>query len=1211
MSQFYFTFSYQHQGSQTKELTILHFTGQEGISELFNFDLELKSDDIELDADGVVNQSCKIEVYYGDNTKPLRVIHGFINEFEDVNYFPDSTLYRAKVVPRVWQLGHFETNEVYLNENIQQTLTVMLEEAGFIDGYDFRFELSRTYRAWPFRLQYNETHLDYLQRIIEREGIYYYFEHTNDSDVMVFCDNIQALPKIEKSVQADNVVFQANSGVYVDSHANTINSIICKRHTLPKKVTLRDFNDETPSLDIRGEFVINSTGVGDINLYGLNIVSPEEGQELAEIHANAYLSHQKTYIGQGDVANMIVGHRFSLQDHPRDSFNQLNYLLEGIEHEGANLNQYQALHSDVAAPPNYTNSFSALSTEHEYAPKRQTVAPEINGTLNAVIDSEADSGYAELDDTGRYKVKLPFDRKDRNGGKASHWVRMMQPYGGANEGMHFPLRNNTRVLLGFIGGDPDRPFISGTINDSGEQQSIVTAENQTNNLIKTASGNKIELEDKDGKNRIKLQTGDDKTYMHLGAPNHDGSGFVMVTGGIERRDISGGQRVTVTTSSAFAQASSYAIGDIVFHASKYYECKAAVAAPIASATANTTPDADQTHWKDYEHVLPKTFSQGSPYYADDIVTYKGKSYKFKKPVSATPTPTDSWSKCQQSSQVPTTAALDDIVAVNGKAYRCINAIVTSSIITPGSDSVNWTEIATTRFNLSLSYAGGTVVVDYNEECYECTTAIPAPNTPDTATTLWDEYIRDTSLFPFHDMDANGTVSSSTALTNIQEVSGKYIIHRLSGKQYSWSEGNQFNYFATGADSSPSSDNKHFYFGNNWEVHCSRHAAVAGIKGPADLISAMAGFDLKGVLDYEKKPVAWLDTLKQGRVRVAQHDTFTAQNGNIFDFGGYWNYNLGNSYEENTISQNGTKVNRDDLPYDWCNKGGPHWTSLSPKVNENAATLAVTFDKTSAPTFLAGFFDKTNVEKTIDGHAYNYSNNTHSVDVSYKCNSINVSVAGESHEVKYSGKTNKKIYESKSGGGVSEEWKSTFEGDRTEYEKVDVSGKYSPGKVTETRVSTYENPVSYEIVREPAPGSKFSFKADALPTLEMSSSFEMGSNTASIKVSGMDNSVSIDGTLMKVSLDISGAVMSSKMELTVDGFDYKNKMPGMTTRTNIRNLETELDAATVKIESNTATAELLTKSSAQIINKLLVMEKTVTEMKTTQINLQVNVICLFC
>ncbi len=558
MSQYTFKFIISTSGLSEDSFTLLSFTGEERISALFDFELELKCMDVDLDEDKVLNQVCRLEIYHQvgsvPSLEPVRVIQGMVNEFEDTEYYPDHTLYRARMVPRVWQLGLFETNEVYLDQPITETLTAMLEEAGFVNGQDFRFAFNRQYRKWPFRLQYKETHLAYLQRLIEREGIYYYFEDSEQGEVMVFCDHNQALPDIPaRGMETGAVHYQTSGALNPVSNGNTLTSVICKRHSLPKKVILRDFNDETPSLDIRGEFLINNKGMGEINLYGLNIVSPEEGEELAEIHANAFICRHKTYSGEGDIANLSAGHIFNLENHPRAAFNQQSYLLESVYHEGANLVEGgHDAHLSASEQANYINSFNAFNAELEFAPQRQTSVPEIKGTLNAVIDAEAGSDYAELDNTGRYKVKLPFDRKDRDSGKASHWVRMMQPYGGASEGMHFPLRKGTRVLLGFIAGDPDRPFISGAINDSGDQQSVVTGENQTNNLIKTASGNKIELEDQEGKNRIKLHTGDDKTYLHLGAPNHSGDGFVMTTEGIEKVSVYGGQKLTTQTN-LFAQ----------------------------------------------------------------------------------------------------------------------------------------------------------------------------------------------------------------------------------------------------------------------------------------------------------------------------------------------------------------------------------------------------------------------------------------------------------------------------------------------------------------------------------------------------------------------------------------------------------------------------------------------------------------------------------
>lgn len=194
--------------------------------------------------------------------------------------------------------------------------------------------------------------------------------------------------------------------------------------------------------------------------------------------------------------------------------------------------------------PEYFNTFTAIPSANQFRKERSIPKPRFYGTINAIIDSEQSGDYAELDDTGRYKVLLPFDRADRAGGKASYWIRMAQPYGGAQEGMFFPLRKGTEVLLTFIYGDPDQPVISGVVPNPNNP-SMVTADSQANSRIKTASGNLIELNDSEGKSRIKLSTPKSNSYMHLGAPNHDGDGWVLSTDGIERRFIKGGQQITV------------------------------------------------------------------------------------------------------------------------------------------------------------------------------------------------------------------------------------------------------------------------------------------------------------------------------------------------------------------------------------------------------------------------------------------------------------------------------------------------------------------------------------------------------------------------------------------------------------------------------------------------------------------------------------------
>jgi hypothetical protein len=167
----------------------------------------------------------------------------------------------------------------------------------------------------------------------------------------------------------------------------------------------------------------------------------------------------------------------------------------------------------------YHNSFSAIPEDAQFRPERTAHKPKIAGTMHAHIDAEGSGEYAELDDHGRYKIRLPFDINDDHGdGKASAFVRMAQPYAGTEHGMHFPLHKGTEVLLTFIDGDPDRPIIAGAVPNP-DTMSPVTSANQSESVIKTAGDNKIRIEDRVGTERIIMETPTDNTWVRMGAPN--------------------------------------------------------------------------------------------------------------------------------------------------------------------------------------------------------------------------------------------------------------------------------------------------------------------------------------------------------------------------------------------------------------------------------------------------------------------------------------------------------------------------------------------------------------------------------------------------------------------------------------------------------------------------------------------------------------------
>jgi len=242
------------------------------------------------------------------------------------------------------------------------------------------------------------------------------------------------------------------------------------------------------------------------------------------------------------VSRLSPGYLFDLKGHFRKSFNQ-EYMVTSIEHEGAAPSYLTDRGEAEEQLPDYGNSFTAIPARVQFRPERVTPKSRFHGQINAVVDGETSGDYAELDDQGRYKIRLPFDREDSHGsGKASYWFRKSEPHAGPKEGMHFPLRQQTEVLLTFIDGDPDRPVISNAISNTATPN-VVTDKNQTKNVMQTSSGNLMEWEDQAGSERIKFctphlsPTGTRGTYMHLGSPNEEGDGVVTTTGGMIRVEV--------------------------------------------------------------------------------------------------------------------------------------------------------------------------------------------------------------------------------------------------------------------------------------------------------------------------------------------------------------------------------------------------------------------------------------------------------------------------------------------------------------------------------------------------------------------------------------------------------------------------------------------------------------------------------------------------
>ncbi len=539
---------------------VVSFSGQEGLSKLFEFDILLVSQHKNLDLQEIMDNPATLTLRPKAGLIPFG---GILRNFQQLQHFGDYVFYHAVLVPKLWQLTLRQDNQVFLDKTLPQIMEMVLELGG-LTRRDFELRLEHTYPRREFVCQYNESLYDFLARWMEHEGVYFFFEHGKEGTKAVFTDTRIAHVDLPQCKQA---IYAPPSGLESSKNTKVVMSFHAECNRVPGAVQIKDFNYQTPSLNLLGRHHVQDNAPDSTYYFGEGATSSEEVRRLAAIRAEEHKAGQLLYRGESTVPQIRSGYTFTLAGHYRSDCNQTYCIVESrIQGTQAALlvPDIRGALGDATHRLEHVNQFVAIPASVQYRPPRITRKPRIHGTLNATIDAAGTGKYAELDEQGRYKVILPFDLSGRKDGQASCWLRMLQPYGGSNHGMHFPLHKGTEVLLTFIEGDPDRPVIAGTVPNP-ETPSQVVGQSQTMCKITTAGQNKIHIEDKQGSERILLQTPSANTWMRMGAPNdppasadeggdnkkrENESGFCYSTEGLWKNLIKGNYHLEVGGNSA-------------------------------------------------------------------------------------------------------------------------------------------------------------------------------------------------------------------------------------------------------------------------------------------------------------------------------------------------------------------------------------------------------------------------------------------------------------------------------------------------------------------------------------------------------------------------------------------------------------------------------------------------------------------------------------
>jgi len=478
-------------------LRVLRFRGTEGISELFRFDLELVSTNADVDFDAMVGGKATLSWKTAEGE---RMIHGIIAQFELTGTGRQLTHYTARVVPRVWSLTLRRRSRIFQNVATPAILKKVLEDAG-IPSDHFKLSLKRSYKPRKYCVQYRETDFDFLSRMMEEEGIFYQFDHTDDAHVMVIADD----PSVHAPIPGTATVpFKAG-----ESGMTTEDEIVAFRFSQAMRtgaVLLKEFDFKKPSLKLKSEKKADREDV--LQVYDYPGAYPDQGigDEVAAIRLQEQRAERALGRGQSNCRRLAGGSRFTLEDHPRAALDQ-EYLLVRVQHWGE---QPQAAEEDQGSSSQtltYQNTFECIPADVPFRPARRTPMPRIDGPQTAIVTGPSGEEI-HVDEHARIKVQFHWDLEGAKNDKSSCWIRVSQGWGGAGWGAMYIPRIGQEVVVEFLEGDPNRPLVTGRVYNGESPPPYALPGEKTKSTIKSntspggGGANELRFEDKGGSEEV-------------------------------------------------------------------------------------------------------------------------------------------------------------------------------------------------------------------------------------------------------------------------------------------------------------------------------------------------------------------------------------------------------------------------------------------------------------------------------------------------------------------------------------------------------------------------------------------------------------------------------------------------------------------------------------------------------------------------------------
>ena len=489
------------------DVSVLEFNAAENVSHLPGVNITLVSEQV-IPCDEVVRQEGLLTIINPNRADgPDRYFHGILRKFRQTGMNGRFQIYEAQLVPSLWLLSLKQNCRIFQDMKLQDIVGKILQESGITpDLYEFRLAHEDIFNK--FNVQYNETDLHFISRLLEKEGIFYFFEHYADRHVLIFCDTEAYYQDIK-----GNTAIPFNAGGMASASESSISSFDYSDRLKPGVLTHTNYNFKTPSVDLKTDFKGENNKPDEpfeIYNYPGSHGETKRGARLAQIGLEAIVALKEKGKGASNCIQLTPGTTFHLTGHNDQKLNQ-EYFLFGVAHGGT---QPGALKEQAPADatPGYSNVFIVIPSSVTYRPEQRHGKPMVPGLLSAIVTGPKGEEIWP-DEYGRVNVQFHFDREGQRDEKSSCWLRTMQFWNGTTWGSQFIPRVGDEVLVSFINGDMDYPIIMGSAINEAKQPNYSLPANKTQSGIRTRSSpggsadnyNELRFEDQMGAEEVYLQ----------------------------------------------------------------------------------------------------------------------------------------------------------------------------------------------------------------------------------------------------------------------------------------------------------------------------------------------------------------------------------------------------------------------------------------------------------------------------------------------------------------------------------------------------------------------------------------------------------------------------------------------------------------------------------------------------------------------------------